>query len=79
MEGMTMKLGINKSFDLIKRLSLYVFFKNNVEIVLCPSDLGLKIITMSNTSLGGICLPEACLRGTVETVLYHSAFWEQSI
>lgn len=79
MEGMTMKLGINKSFDLIKRLSLYVFFKNNVGTVLCPSDLRLKKITRSDTSLGGICLPEACLRGTVETVLYHPAFWKQSI
>lgn len=42
-----MKLGINKSLDLIRRLSFYVFFKNNVETVLCQSNLGLKIIKMS--------------------------------
>lgn len=69
-----MKLGINKSLDLIKRLKLHVFFKN-VETILCPSNLGLKIIKMSHTSLGGIYLLEACLREIVETVC-HNAFWK---
>lgn len=50
-----------------------MFFKNNIETILCPSDIGLKMVKMSNTSLEGIYLLKACLRGIVEIICY-SAF-----
>lgn len=58
-------LGRSEPLDLMKRLSLYAFFKN-VETILCPSNLGLNKVKMLNSFLEGIYLLEVCLSGIVE-------------